>query len=317
MAHNPIGMVGISPSNLQITLIGAGALGSFFAACFASRGIKVGLVARGGRLERIRREGISFDAGDAIRPVAVPVSADCTAFPDPQLIILCTKTLDLADALRMIKPVVMPATGIVTLQNGVEAPDQAAAAFPDASIIAARVHGFFQMDGDGVRHVGVEPSMAMGVWNGPPSPALSQLAACLDHIALSHTQPADIRRALWEKFLLADAIGGVGLALGVNAGQIRHHPQGLPMLEAAMQEIIAVAAAKGIFLGDDCAARTLDFIAGFPGDATSSFQRDVEAGRPSEYDHLTGAVLRFADAEQIAVPVHREIAAQIKARGLL
>jgi 2-dehydropantoate 2-reductase len=41
-----------------------------------------------------------------------------------------------------------------------------------------------------------------------------------------------------------------------------------------------------------------------PAAATSSLQRDVAAGRPSEIDAWTGAVVRLAAAAGIAAPVH-------------
>jgi 2-dehydropantoate 2-reductase len=70
-------------------------------------------------------------------------------------------------------------------------------------------------------------------------------------------------------------------------------------------------------LPNDCVEATLQFVAGFPADVTSSLQRDLEARRPSEFNQLTGAVLRMAAEAELDVPMHRRIAQAITARGLL
>ena len=300
-----------------IAVIGAGALGSFLAARFARSGLATGLVARGERRARIEREGVWLAARDGTVRVAVPVASDCTGLPTPDIAIIAVKAPDMAQALDLLGPAERPGMIVVTVQNGVEAPEIAAARLPQAHILAGRVHGFFEMDGNAVRHVGVEPSIAFGPWQDAPPTAGDLLAACLQQAAIAFIRPPDMRRALWEKFLLASAIGGVGLALGMPAGQLCKDARAREMLEGAMAEIAAIAAGKGVDLPDDCVEATMNFAASFPPDATSSLQRDVEEGRQSEFDSLTGAVIRFAEALQVPVPTHRDIVRRIKARGLL
>lgn len=310
-------MNGTDPDATPITVIGGGALGSFFAARFALAGAQVGLVARGRRLEEIARNGLTLSEQDRLTYVPVPVAAACTAFPPPRLAVIATKTADFSDALKLLDAIAQPGMGIITVQNGVEAPEIAARAFPQACVLAARVHGFFEMEGQAVRHVGVEPSFAFGPLDRHPCPAADLFERWLAKAGVTSSRPYDMRRSLWEKFLLASAIGGVGLALGRPAGQILRHPEGQAMLEGAMGEIALVAQARGIGLPDDCVRRTIAFVASFPSDATSSLQRDVEDWRTSEFNSLTGAVPRFAGELGISVPVHDAIIAAIRARGLL
>lgn len=310
-------MTAAALSATPITIIGGGALGSFLAARLAMAGARVGLVARGRRLEEITRNGVTLSGQAGASRVPVPVSADCKAFPPPRLVIIATKTIDFDAALDLLARVVTPGVGIVTVQNGVEAPEIAARAFPEACVLAARVHGFFELEGAAVRHVGVAPSFAFGPLDGRSCPAAGLFGRWLAAAGIASTRPDDILSSLWGKFLLASAIGGVGLALRRPAGQILRDAEGRQMLDAAMREIALVAAARGIVLPDDCVERTIAFVASFPRDATSSLQRDVEEGRPSEFAALTGAVPRFAWELRIPVPVHDTIIAMIRARGLL
>jgi len=93
--------------------------------------------------------------------VPLRVAAADDGLPQVDLSICCVKMPDLEQALPAGRAGV-----ILTLQNGVEAHETAARQVPDAHIAAGRVHGFFEMDGDAVRHVGVPPSILFGCTNG-------------------------------------------------------------------------------------------------------------------------------------------------------
>ena len=55
---------------------------------------------------------------------------------------------------------------------------------------------------------------------------------------------------------------------------------------------------------DDAIDKTLKFVDGLPEDVTSSMQRDIMEGRPSELEALNGAVVRLGREAGVATPVH-------------
>ena len=55
----------------------------------------------------------------------------------------------------------------------------------------------------------------------------------------------------------------------------------------------------------------MTFIEGLPADGTSSMQRDVLDGRPSELEAHNGAVVRFGRSAQVATPIHQFIYATL------
>jgi len=296
------------PDAPRFTVIGAGALGSFFAAKLAHAGYRVGLVARKERLTRIARDGVQMQLSGGLHSVDVAAAGHAADLPPADLAIIATKTFDLEDAARQLGSVSPGVQGVLTVQNGVEAPEIVGRLLPEAKVIAARVHGFFEMECDIVRHVGVEPSIALGALDKVADIIAGRFSASFDTAGIVCSQPVDMARVLWEKFLLASTIGGVGAALGVSAGQLKNDPAHWRMLGDAMQEVAALAALKGIKLPDDCVAGTLGFVSGFPPSANSSLQRDLMAGRKSEYAHLTGAVIRLAAEAGLAVPIHQKVA---------
>ncbi|MGE3690050.1 MAG: ketopantoate reductase family protein [Novosphingobium sp.] len=301
----------------ELLVIGAGTLGSFLAASITAGGGKVALVAREPRFSEIRKRGVVLARNGATSRFEIDVRENLAGCEGAALALLCTKAQDLPGALALLKPLAGRDLGILTLQNGVDAPEIAARACPEAGVIAARVHGFFEMQEGVVRHVGVEPSIAFGRFAGPASGVEELLASRLAQAGIAFSRSPDIRRELWEKFLLASSLGGVGAALGIPAGRIREDAAAWTMLRDTMLEIERLALLKGVALVDDCVERTLAFAATFPPDATTSLQRDLEEGRPSEYDFLTGAAVRMAAESALDLPIHRTIAQRIAKRGLI
>lgn len=279
---------------MRIAVIGAGAIGSVMAAALAQTGRDVVLVARGRRLAALRAGPLRIESHGSVREVHVP-SCAMSELDDGAigLAICCVKTDDLELTLQDVRDALRPGAMVLTLQNGVEAHKVATRVLPDAAIVAGRMHGFFEMTGDVVRHVGVPPSILLGSTQGNVDAEQAVVAALADS-GIKVDVSADITLALWDKFLLAASLGSVGAALDTPAGQVLAAAQGEAMLREAMAEIVALARHRGIALDDGHIARALAFVASFPPDATTSLQRDIAAGRASEYDALTAAVPRLA-----------------------
>lgn len=116
--------------------------------------------------------------------------------------------------------------------------------------------------------------------------------------------------------MLAASLGSTACALGVPAGQVCFAPGGADLLRAAMAEVAALARLAGADLGEAEIAATMAFVGTFPPEATTSFQRDLLAGRRSEYAALTGAVPRLAQRYGFAPVVFPRLAEMIAARAL-
>lgn len=144
-----------------------------------------------------------------------------------------------------------------------------------------------------------------------------RLAARFEAARVPFCRPPDIASALWEKFLLASAVGGVGAATGIPVGDLRHSPETWSLLHAAMREIHDLAGARGVRLPPACVAGTLAFDDSFPPGITSSLQRDLLERRESEYEMVTGAVVRMGRESGLHQPVHDRIVDLLVSQGLL
>src|SRR6185503_495658 len=101
---------------------------------------------------------------------------------------------------------------------------------------------------------------------------------------LEITIAADIQVALWTKLLFIASFSGVGAMANAPAGVVRKDPKWRAYIVSAMQEIYALAHARGIKLPADSVEAVMAGVDALPEDATSSMHRDIAAGKPSELE---------------------------------
>jgi 2-dehydropantoate 2-reductase len=220
-------------------------------------------------------------------------------------VIVGVKAWQVPEAGRMMKPLVDGNTTVIPLQNGVEAVPQLVAELGAERVIGGlcRIVSFVVEPGH-IRHAGFTPSLIIGELDNRRTDRIVSIYELFRRAGLEVTIAADIEVALWMKFLFIASFSGVGAVANAPAGVIRSDPKWRGQMLSAMQEIYELAHARGIKLPPDSVANVLAAVDGLPEDATSSMQRDIIAGKPSELESQTGAVRRMAQESSIDVPTH-------------
>ena len=310
-------------TKLTIAVLGTGATGGYFGGRLAEAGEDVRFIARGAHLAALRAHGLTVTsvAGDfQLDPVRV---SETPADIGPvDVVLVAVKAWQVPEAAESLRPLMGERTFVVPLQNGIDAPDQLAAVLGAERVLGGFCSILASLEGPGrIRHMGVVPYIAFGELDGSRSARAEALrAAFAGTRGVTVEVPADIRAAMWNKFLFITALSGVGAVTRAPAGVVRSQPASRGLLRDALEEIHAVARRAGIALPADAVERTLAFIDGLPPDGTASMQRDVLAGRPSELEAQVGAVVRLGERLGVEVPVHRTIYAALlpqerRARG--
>jgi len=224
-------------------------------------------------------------------------------------VLLAVKTWQLPPVLELLPSLIGEGTAVVTTQNGVEAPDQVAAVVGRGAVLPGIAKIFAYIDGPGrVTHAGGPASLAFDEWSrgpGAPSERVARLREAVTASGAVSPVPDDIWAELWSKMLFVVPFGGLGAALDATIGELRGVPSRRGLLQDAMREVETLARARGIRLPESVVAGTMAFVDDQPAGATTSLQRDLLEGRPSEIDAWTGAVVRLAAAEGVDAPLHR------------
>jgi 2-dehydropantoate 2-reductase len=166
-----------------------------------------------------------------------------------------------------------------------------------------------QIGGTGKIFFGCEPI------SGQPAPEHARFSALVDVFqaaGIPAEYHAEVRPAVWEKYLFISPLATAGTALGQSFGELRSDARSWALLEGLLRELEAVAAAQGVTLPENIHPVTLNKALGFPPDTRTSMQVDAERGKPLELETLTGYVVRAAHRLGVPAPLYAEMYRKIK-----
>jgi 2-dehydropantoate 2-reductase len=291
---------------MRIAVFGTGAVGGYFGGRLAQAGEDVVFIARGKQLQALQDQGLRVDSpkGDfALR--SVQATDDPVQVGVVDAVIVGVKAWQVTETARACSPLVGPKTFVVPLQNGVEAPDQLAAVLGAEHVLGGlcRIVSFVVAPGH-IQHAGLEPYVALGELDNRPSERAERLCAAFERAGVAAEIPLDIQVALWQKFLFIASFSGVGAVTRAPAGVLRSRPETRQMLQQAMAEVLAVAAARQIAVPEEAIEQTMTLIDSLPPGGTASMQRDIMEGRPSELESQNGAVVRLGQNVGVSTPLH-------------
>lgn len=299
---------------MRIAVIGAGGVGGYFGAKLARAGNDVAFVARGAQLAALRERGLRVEsAGGDIALSRVAATDDPATLAPVDVVMLCVKLWDVEAATRQAAPLVAAGGVVIPFQNGIDAPGIVAGivgadhALAGVACIAAAI-----AEPGVIRHVGSMARLRVGALAGGPADAARSFveAAAAAGIEIEHS--ADIRRALWEKFVFLAAVSGVTSLARAPIGVVRSDPELRATFEAAVRETLAAGNAEGVALGGEFAANALRFLDSLPAEMRTSMQVDLAAGHRLEAPWLCGRVASLAAAHGFAAPVNATIYAALK-----
>jgi 2-dehydropantoate 2-reductase len=292
---------------MRIAVVGTGGVGAYFGGRLAQAGESVAFVARGAHLAAIRERGLRVDsvAGDfTVSPAEA--SDDPAAIGPVDCVLVGVKAWQVTETARTLGPLLGPETFVVPLQNGVTAADELAAGIGAERVLGGLCRIVSAIVGPGhVRHSGVAAKVEFGERTGGASDRVLRLAEAFARAqGLTAEIPGDVEAATWEKFLFIAPVSGVGAVTRQPVGVTRAVPESRRLLEQAMEEVEALARARGVKLEPGAVARNLAYVERLPPDSTASMQRDIMEGRPSELEQQTGAIVRLARTAGVPVPVN-------------
>ena len=188
-----------------------------------------------------------------------------------------------------------PETFVVPLQNGVEAPSQLAAVLGTEHVLGGLCGTLSWVTAPGrIRNLGGIGFVKFGELDNRRSKRSERLLQAFAKSGVNVEIPDDINIALWDKFLLITAFGGVGGVTRAPIGVVRTIPETRRLLEQCMAEVLAVARARKVALSETVIADTMTLIDGLDASGTTSLQRDIMDGKRTELEAWNGAVLGLA-----------------------
>lgn len=254
--------------------------------------------AAGGRAPRRVTE---LSTGPGLLSVTDPATVDRADW-----ILVALKTQDSPAAAPWLERLAAPGSVVVAAQNGIEHERRLGQFTGPAELLPALVYAAVERAGPGRLHHRTGERVVV-----PEGEAGGRFRDLLDPTALDVEPVADFHTEAWRK-LLGNLAGNSLTALTGGRAEIFTEPRTRELARGVLVEGVAVGRAEGAALEEQDVQTTLAFYDALPADAGSSMLYDRLAGRPLEFDALTGALVRAAERHGIEVPLNEAILALLE-----
>jgi len=292
------------PQAEPIVVLGAGAIGSVYAVKLSARH-PVTVVARPDHVDAIRAGGLRL-IGRETMTARVDAVTRIESIAPGTIILLTTKVNASADALAPLAAMVRDDTTIVCVQNGLDSEGIARRAVGGRGLVLRAITQF----GAIFQSPGVINYTASGYTLLEDGARSAGIAALLTACGLEGRVSPDIKTEIWRKLIFNCVINPITAITGTEVGGIAD-PRLDPLKQLVIDECLAVARTEGV-------AFTIDFLPTiteiFSESRTiASMRQDLMRGRPTEIDHMNGAVAALGRRAGVECPVNAALTAIIKA----
>ncbi|GAB7037462.1 MULTISPECIES: 2-dehydropantoate 2-reductase [Catenuloplanes] len=334
----------MSTRQTRVAVIGAGAVGLVVAEAAHDAGHDVVLCAR------TRPERLLVERTDRTRELDVPVLVDPGEAEPADWVLLATKAQDVAGAAVWFDGLVGPDTTVVVLQNGVDHAERVGPLLPaGTTVLPALVYVAAELlDRGHVLHrrgarltvqgcpdtasaeslTGFASAFTAGTGSATPAadtrstgPVAStgslpgeRFAALMAGSGLAVELVADFRTAAWRKLLTNAAANPITALTMQRMVVIQQDESVRELTRGLLREAVRVGIAEGAALTADDVTRTLQVYDEFAPEDGTSMHYDRAAGRATEHELITGAIVRLGDRHGVDVPLNRAVLALM--RGL-
>jgi 2-dehydropantoate 2-reductase len=271
------------------------------------------MLARGPHLEAIRREGLRVRSAVEGESVAKVEAVETFAGQPPvDMALFCVKAFDTEAAAAALRPVVGPGTGVLSLQNGVDRVEALDAILGAGAALGGAAYVFAAIEAPGVIVHRFAGRIVFGEMDGRPSERATRLRDALAAAGVPVELSPDVRRVLWEKYLLISAQAGMTALSRAPVGVLRDTPESWRMYRRIVEELAALARATGVGLGGDAVETVMRQAAAVAPEATSSLHHDLTQGRRLELEALHGHAVRLGERHGVPTPMVFAVYAALK-----
>ncbi|TAL87810.1 MAG: 2-dehydropantoate 2-reductase [Candidimonas sp.] len=295
---------------MKIAMMGSGGVGGFFGGKLAQAGFDVRFIARGAHLAAMREHGlvIENETQGEMRLAKVQATDSPATLGQVDLVILSVKLWDTESAAQLIKPLVGPNTGILSLQNGVIKDDTLRRIYGAQNIMGGVAYVGAYVSRPGVIHqIGTMQRIVLGEYDGRKSERAEFLHKALRHAGITSELSQDVRRSIWEKYVLLVGLSATTTSMRALLGPILGNARSRAFMLGLMREVVAVGRAHGVALTEDFADDRLAFADTLPGNMDSSMHHDLKNGNPLEVDWLSGGVVQLGREKNIPTPANSAV----------
>ena len=295
----------------SVLIAGAGAIGLTVAeTIFKSDPQCISILAKGERLERYRKNGLKVNG----EKLDVRLSEE----EKTDLIIVACKFQHLDQVIEDMKPSVGKDTIILSLLNGISSEEIIGRSLGRERLPLAMYLGTDAFHKGEETTYSTTGTIHFGDENGKNGEREQAVAEFFTRSGVRFKLEANMKRALWYKYMLNVGVNQVTAVLRLpykalqNKGGPGEITEACLLTEKAMREVITVANAESIDLNENDIANIYKVMNLNNGEAFTSMCQDVLAGRKTEVEMFSLALMELGKKYNIPLPVNETLYLQLR-----
>jgi 2-dehydropantoate 2-reductase len=293
-----------------ISIMGAGAMGAFYASKFSDMDENcISLMASGERYERLKKDGIVINNKQYLLPVIKPDDR----VPPADLVIVAVKNHHLQDAIQDMENRIGEKTVIISVMNGIDSEEQIGAVYGMDKVLYAVAVGIDALREGNAMTYTTQGKLFFGeARNTVLSERVKRIQSLFDRAGIVYETPDDMIRILWWKFMINVGINQTSAVMRAPYGVFQISKEAREVMDSAMREVIAIAEAAKIRISDDDIENWYSFLSQLSPDGKTSMLQDVEAKRKTEVEMFSGKMVELGKSYGIPTPVNQTLYRIIK-----
>lgn len=298
---------------MKYLIIGTGGVGGCIGAYLSKAGKDTTLIARNANLKAMKENGLIIeDVCGKQEKISVQAMELKEYQEKADVIFVCVKGYSLPALMDDIKRVSDSHTVIIPILNvygtGDKMQEELDATVCDGCIyIASEVKepGVILKKGDIFRIV-------YGLSNHKITPELEQIKKDLEQSGIEAVLSTNIQREAFKKYAYISPAVTCGLYYHATAGDMQKEGKVRDLFKTLIHEIELLASAMDISFEEDMVKENVAILDTLAPISSTSMQRDIAQGKPSEIDGLIYEVGRLADKYHVELPTYQKIISQLQ-----
>ena len=304
----------------KIAVVGAGGVGGFLAGMLGRVCPHLTLAARGARKEAILGHGLvlhsEYKGEITVHPEMV---TEISGMTEQDYIFVCVKNYSLEDVCREMDHAVTEDTVIIPVMNGVDPGDRIRSLISRGTVVDSLIYIVsFANEDYSVTQQGDFADLRIGITDAGASEKakIGEVSAILRTADIDHQVSDEIEVEIWRKYILNCAYNVATAYYDNTIGELRRDPRKAAEYEALVNEAWQVALAKGVAVTQEHVDAIIHrFYKELAGNATSSLQRDIRAGRTAETETFSGYIVHEGKKLGLDLPVSSKMYDGLKKAG--
>jgi len=289
----------------RVAILGAGAMGAYFASqFFEAPDFSTALIAKGQRLERLKREGLVING----KPYLIPVIHPDQASVCMDLIIVALKHHHLEEALQGLEKLVGDTTVFLSVMNGLESEEMIGSLYGMDKVLYGISVGIDALrQGNQITYTIPGKHYFGELNNARLSQRVQRVQEAFARAGINYETPVDMLRIMWWKFMINVGMNQASAVMRAPYGVFQDKPSAQKLMEALMSEVIALAEVLNVNLTSQDIDDWYAFLNTLSPQGKTSMLQDIEAGRKTEVEIFGGKVVELGKTYGILTPVNQTV----------